>query len=53
MWSRDNYKLNSPCFPIVCKKQVNVKLCNCNENKQTSNIWKVDSKRKSKLTFNY
>lgn len=31
MWNRDKYKMNGPCFPIVCKKQINVKLCNCNK----------------------
>lgn len=38
MWDRDKYKLNRLCFPIVYEKQINVKLCNYNENKQTSNI---------------
>lgn len=38
MQDRDKYKLNRPCFPIVYEKQINVKLCNRNENKQTSNI---------------
>lgn len=28
MWDRDKHKLNRICFPVVCKKQINVKLCN-------------------------
>lgn len=54
MWNRDICKLNRDFFPNVYKKQINVKLYNYNENKQTSHTWKgVVSNQKYRLTFNY